>query len=323
MNNENDVPRYDPDNPSTRSLEVSYGLTNDQYDAIALQRERTLGIIRSPETGLIAIVGPCALTNNPEQIRQDGLEIQKLAIAYQGLVMTHRMPPWKPRTNPEDWHGLETTEAEAAYKIVANQAGEHANIAIEAGVYGHITRYGQLLSVAWTGGRNVHKEGMLEALAIHDPSLPLFVKNGLDGSVETALKRVRAINAMREQGVAQSALIYRGGENAQSPEAWEEAYISALERTGGKLIIDVAHGSEIAHDPKNKKSVEGQILAMEHVIELARKDLLPAGIMIEASGVESPTDPVMPLEIALDGVRRLYEIKARVEDINQDELLVA
>lgn len=323
MSIENNIPRYDPGDPNTAELELRYSLSNTQHTAIAEQRERVLSIIRKPSEGLLAVVGPCALTNDPEQISAEGITLQELDTAYEGLVMLHRMPPWKPRTNREDWHGLETTEAEAAYRIVANQAREHANIAIETGHYDHVMRYGQLLTAAWTGGRNVYKDDLIEALAIHDASLPLLVKNGLDGSIEAALKRIRAINAMREQGHIQSALIYRGGENAKTPETWEEAYKLALERTDGKLIVDVAHGSEIAHDPENKKSVKGQTLAMEHVIELAKEGYLPAGVMIEASNIESPTDPVMPLEIALDGVKRLYEIKAGTEDVNQSELLAA
>jgi phospho-2-dehydro-3-deoxyheptonate aldolase len=319
----NNVPRYDPGEPNTATLEQRYVLSEAAHVEIANRRKQALATIHDPAEKLLAVVGPCALTSNPEQISSEGMALKELEAAYEGLMMVHRLPVWKPRTDPKDWHGLETTEPEAAYRILANQADTQANVAIETGHYDHIMRYGQLLTVAWTGGRNVHKEDLIEALAIHDPSLLLLVKNGLDGSLETALKRVHAINTLREQSRPQSALIYRGGSNAQTPEAWEREYKRAIEKTGGRLVVDVAHGSEIAHDPESKKSVKGQIKALEHVIELASSGYVPAGIMIEASDTESPTDPVMPLHIALDGVQRLYEIKTGIRNQEQDEVLAA
>ncbi len=316
-----EVPRY-PDNPDTKSLEKEYGIDDKHRTQINIQREEITDIIDDPKNGLIAIVGPCALTNNPQQHQAEGKRIAELGASHDDLITLHRMPPWKPRTNPRDWHGLETTEPVAAYSQLATEAKLRANVAIETGHYSHIVRYGELASMIWIGGRNVHKSEMIEALAIHDPTIPIGVKNGLNGHIEEALRRVRAVNALRELG-SKAILIYRGGENALTPELWEQEYKKAIEQTDGRVIIDTAHGSEIAHDPSNKKSVEGQIKALEHVIELAQQGYIPAGIMLEASDIESPTDPVIPLEIALEGIRKLYEIKKSMYTKHDGEALVA
>lgn len=73
------------------------------------------------------------------------------------------------------------------------------------------------------------------------------------------------------------------------------------------MIVDVAHGSEMAHDPAGAfgKTVEGQQQALEHVTALAAQGYAPIGIMIEASDIPSPTDPVMPLDVACEGLIKL------------------
>jgi hypothetical protein len=153
----------------------------------------------------------------------------------------------------------------------------------------------------------------MRAIARHDPTLGVGVKNGLSGAIDTALQHVDRINTMREgyEDPASAVLVYRGGENAKNPLAWRNAYLDAHEQTSGLVIVDIAHGTEMAHDPDGqfKKTVAGQILAMEAVLDLAREGYAPAGIMIEASDLKSRTDPHMPLEIALNGVKQLYNIK--------------
>jgi phospho-2-dehydro-3-deoxyheptonate aldolase len=326
MSIEYDPPRYNPSNPDTRTLELQYSLTENQYELIAAQRDRVTDIIRNSATGLIAVVGPCALTNTPEAIEEEGMTIAELDSAYKGLAALHRLPPWKPRTRREDWHGLETTEPEAAYRIIADAARSRGNVAIEMGHYDHVMRYELLTTLGWVGGRNVQRHELAEAIAIHDHSLPIAVKNGLNGAILKARQNIQGINKdIGRNNTSPATLIYRGGENAQTPEAWERQYVRVLQQTRGNVIVDVAHGSEMAHDPEGgfQKSVEGQENALEHVIRLAEMGHIPMGVMIEASDIESPTDPVMPLQVALDGVKRLYEIKMGIQNTEQDELLVA
>jgi hypothetical protein len=85
------------------------------------------------------------------------------------------------------------------------------------------------------------------------------------------------------------------------------------EATQGRYILDTAHGTEMAHDPQRKfgKSVDGQILAVYAMHRLARQGYVPGGTMMEASGLNSPTDPHMPLEIALDGVKQQHAYKVQ------------
>lgn len=295
---------------------------HDVDEALNSPRERTIGII-----------GPCAMTNHPVELIQEGRQI--VAIGGDGLVAVQRMPVWKPRSNPEkDWQGLETglveirdgkgytiestkvEGAKAAYSILGAAAEQYGGAAIEVAHDEHFKRYDRFVPVIWSGSRAIDNIEHQLMIATRDPKTPFLVKNGMDGSIDKALAVVDRINQVRNGWVenpATTAVVFRGGENLRTPESWEKAYIDALDATNGKLIVDVAHGSEIAHDPNGQfgKSVKGQIAAMQSVIRLAREGHVPAGIMIEASNLESPTDPVMPLSIALRGVKALHKAKTR------------
>jgi hypothetical protein len=188
-----------------------------------------------------------------------------------------------------------------------------ANIAVEMGTDPrHLSRYGDSTALAWKGGRNDDQSELTYALATHDTTLPIAVKNGLDGDILKALEDVERIEALRHGMGGRAILLFRGGRNASNPEAWEEQYLQAHELTDGRLLVDWAHGGEQAHDPKGEfgKSVEGQIACMEHTIDIAeRTGKAPAGIFAEASSAKSPTDPVMPFETAIDGTQRLAKVK--------------
>ncbi|MDB5185977.1 MAG: Chorismate mutase, type [Candidatus Saccharibacteria bacterium] len=310
---------YAPELPTNQELEQQYPLTPDAELEIAMARERIGGILSLRESGLVAIVGPCAMTEDTQIIQAEGDEYSELTIDEKGLYVVHRMPTWKPRTNPNEWHGLETTNPELAYKTLITQAIRGAGVSIEIGRKEHADRYGKALVLGWFGGRNVQKGHMMEevALAEENLDLPLAVKNGLNGEIDEALAHVDRLNRLRQErsdDAAPVVLLYRGGENAETPEAWERQYCEALKRTMGAMIVDIAHGTEMAHDPngKFKKSVEGQEAALQHVLDIANSGLTPAGIMSEASNAHSPTDPVMPVEGVVSGVRRLHTQRMNV-----------
>lgn len=286
--------------------------------------------LESPYEKTVALIGPCAMTNHPVELLDEGSRIAELN--EDGLVTVQRMPVWKPRTNPgKDWEGLETALVEmrdgkgyampatalkgmsAALNILAESAGQHGGAAIELKNVQHLDRYKQLISLGWSGSRSVEDKEQQLAVAVRDPKLPYLIKNGMDGSIDLAISAVERINAERDQTInpAPAMLIFRGGEELTTPELWKQACIEAIHRTDGRVVIDVAHGSEMAHDPSGdfKKTVEGQIAAMQAVIELAKEGHISAGIMVEASDLATPTDPVMPLQIALNGVRELHDIK--------------
>jgi hypothetical protein len=72
----------------------------------------------------------------------------------------------------------------------------------------------------------------------------------------------------------------------------------------------------MAHHPEGiyAKSVAGQIACIEHVIAIADKGELPAGIMMEASDADSPTDPLIPFSIAIEGLRQLSSLRRNNDD---------
>ncbi len=108
---------------------------------------------------------------------------------------------------------------------------------------------------------------------------------------------------------ASISLIFRGGKLFDTPDKWEEAYVDALDATNGRLIVDTAHGGEMAHDTEGKfnKSVLGQIACLDHVIELAKAGIVPTGILCEASDAPSQVDPVIPFETAVQKTVELHQ----------------
>lgn len=309
--------RKAPESPSTQDLHAAYPLIPTTELDISLARSRVSSMLTGEEPGLVAIIGPCAMTGDRGTIDREGEVLSLLMNARPGLAALHRIPPWKPRTNPADWHGQETTDPASAYRTLSSRALQGAGVSIEIGMSEHVERYGQLVSLGWIGGRNIGNTALMEQLAVSHPDMPMAIKNGLDGELETALTRVAHINQLRGSDQAPAVLLYRGGDAARDPGSWERLYREALTRTGGRMIIDVAHGSEMAHDPAGtfKKSSEGQIAALEHVLAIAeRHGELPVGIMAEASDAASPTDPHMPFEAAVSAIERLHSLTKQDAD---------
>lgn len=300
-----------PTTPTTELLHALYPIGEVTQLRIDLARERIGNILSGEESGTVAIVGACAMTGDTETIRREGHAQHEVTQRQPGLYVVHRRPTWKPRTNPGDWHGLETTEPELAYRTLAMEAMWGAGVAIELGQPYHAERYGHLLTLGWFGGRNVAKGDLMTAAATQNPTLPLAVKNGLDGDIKPALTKVRMLTDLRGDGAAPVVLLYRGGENATDPNSWERQYRDALEVTGGRMIVDVAHGSEMAHDPDGsyKKSVEGQKRALDHILAIAALGETSNGIMAEASDADSPTDPHIGHQHALEKVISLSNIR--------------
>jgi 3-deoxy-D-arabino-heptulosonate 7-phosphate (DAHP) synthase len=308
---------YAPEIPPLTDLEQAYPLDLDAEREIQVARADVSDVLSGERDGLVVIEGPCAMTLAREVIDREGDALYEAQDRESGLITLHRMPPWKPRTNPADWHGLESEPdtVEAAYRTIAERAEATANVAIEVGHIPHLDRYGRRITLGWIGSRNAGDGELVDALATYDPSMPVGVKNAMDGTIDSAVAHVARIDDLREGRGAPAVVMYRGGTNAQTPEAWEANYRRALERTAGRLIVDTAHGGEMAFDPDGnyKKSILGQIACLERVIQIAEDHgEMPAGIIMEASGAESPTDPVMPFRIALNGARRLHELRMSV-----------
>jgi len=309
-----------PQTPTTAELQQRYPLSLDAELAIANQRDGISSVLIEPADALFASIGYCALPGRDQRhvMRSEGRQVAALEGIGPSMKTSQRAPAHKARTHPErDWQGEEQTDPEGAYETTRDQAEQYANVAAEVRCNTHLERYSHMLSWIWTGGRNADDDELMDNVALYDRRLPVGNKNGLDGTIETALRQVTRINELRSDyeapapAPAPAILVYRGGRNATNPRSWREQYLRALDVTEGKLIVDVAHGSEMAHDPEGNfaKSEAGQILAMEAVLYLAQDNYAPAGIMAEASDLPSRTDPHMPLAVALAGIRELYSIK--------------
>ncbi len=319
-----------PASPNTAELRDEYGIELSTQLAVLETADAVSLKLKGPDGGLVAIIGGCAMTGDKFAVEYEGRRIANFSAEYveHGPTVLHRTPPWKPRTNPDSWHGEETSNPAGAYQTLARLATDNANVAIELASQAHIARYGPMVSFGWIGSRKVEDNRLVRMLAIRDPKLPLGIKNGIDGKIETALESVSMVNEIRSNvsDAAPAILIYRGGQNAVTPEDWQAMYRRALDMTEGRLIVDVAHGSEMAHDPARQfnKSMAGQMLAMEAVINVADRGELPAGIMIEASDIQIDdprhiTDPNIPLSVAFDGIDQLNSRKIGRVKINSEE----
>lgn len=334
------MPITAPETPTTVDLLRLYGsqFSEAAQDRVAAERNHVSDILRGENQTFLGIVGPCAMTDTVEldiegdtllsltqdledNLMQDlelDLESDTLQDSLQNyedeLYYLHRMPPWKPRTNPEDWHGLETTDPAVAYQITVRRALRAVNVSMEFGQPYHPERYGRYATFGWIGSRNVEKTDFIRHVAAHPETatMPLGVMNGLTGDVTSAIEQVNMVNRLRGSDAAPAVLIYRGGEAANSPEAWERLYLRAREQSNGLMIVDMAHGAEMAHHPDGqfKKSVEGQIRAQAHYLELEAQGLGALGLMHEASSAKSQVDPPIPLDIAVNGIQRAARLRS-------------
>lgn len=279
---------------------------------IALKRKAINDTLCGSRAALIAALGPCAPDiNSIQQLLNEAHGLDRvIGATASGIVVVNRLPIWKPRSDPASWQGINASHPEAAEQLIGEVSKRFGMAGIEIGLPEHIETYAHNLAFAWMGARNIHKSDLLRRLASSDPTLPIGVKNGLDGNLAQALAVVEVARSERGEKDGAISLIFRGGANAQDPKSWEEAYIEALRATNGNMIVDVAHGGEMAHSPDRDftKSVIGQIACYDHVIELARDGYIPAGVLCEASDTVSLVDPVIPFDSAINRTLELAQI---------------
>lgn len=271
-------------------------LTTEKRDAINQ-------ILTGQSQSLLLVQGPCAPDiQGIGQLMDEAHDLHRVSRSFiAGVVAVNRLPVWKPRSNPASWHGLDTSHPIAADELIGSIDEQFGMAAIEIGLPEHIGKYASRLAFGWTGARNIENQGLMQQLAIAEPTLPIGIKNGLDGNIDQALKAIEKLRTERDSDGGAVTLIFRGGETLRTPETWEQAYLDALEATNGNMIVDLAHGGEMAHSPVQDftKSVIGQIACFDHVIELAANGHIPVGTMAEASNTISKVDPVMPFETTI------------------------
>jgi hypothetical protein len=303
--------RYAPELPTTQQLHNARVWTLENELAVEQQRKR---IGNAVLYGFFGGAGGCSENGFEPIVSREGRTLREVQDeADEDVATAERKNVWKPRTNIHDWHGQETTDPVGAYNTIANQSAEHANVIMEVAHRYHLERYGRHLSAAWFGSRN-EDDDFMDWVALHYPSLTLLAKNDLSGEFDTAMARVERLNALRGENFDDPApvvLMYRGGENYTSPEDWEEQRNAALEAAGGIMIDDLAHGTEMAHDPSGnfKKSIQGQMDATEHLVDLWKRGHASTGTLMEASDAPSDTDPNEPFDFAIRSIKRLIVIK--------------
>lgn len=272
------------------------------------------------DLGLLSIVGPCSMSDDIELSKNENFVLSEASRLLPIGTVLHRIPPWKPRSDPSEWHGQETTNFQMAIDTITQLSRESGNIAIEIGKEEHIERYSRFLTMAWIGSRNFDNLQLQIDLVRTDTTLPVGIKNNLKCEIKALQDRTDQLSIDRwEAAELEGQLrnqgkifpIFRGGPEIKTPEEWEKKFLECLDTFGRKFIVDVAHGGEMAHAPNRDftKSEMGQLACIEHLLELCSRENIdkPCGIMIEASDAESQTDPVIPLGIGLETIRSFAE----------------
>lgn len=297
--------------PSTSELHERYEISQSTQLLVAKQRLLVCEAIEQVDQTFISVDGPCPLTINPEATMSEAQAKVDNARGLSGYIALDRECFYKPRTDPNAWNGVDGNHREEAYKVISELAARYGNVIAEIGSLEQLQRYGHLLVAMWSGGRNVRNNRLIRELALADRSIPFFVKNGLDGDIEPALGQIAAINKLRGGKGAPAVLIYRGGNNAQTPEASQEQYKRAHEATEGRLFYDTAHGVEMAYHCEGLflKSAIGQMLASQALIHLTQQGYPPLGKLSEASDIPEEIDPHMPLAAGLSDSRKIHSIK--------------
>lgn len=309
-----------PNHPTTEQLHAAYPVSDSVIHEVAAKRQLFSDILSGNKEGFIDINGSCGVTDEEKNtVRTEAQALQARQDNNDSLVLGYRACVYKPRTNPDDWHGMETSHPQAAHELLTQLAIGGSAVAMEVAHPYHLERYGRLLAFGWIGSRNIQERELINHIGMASISLPLGVKNGLDGTIDEAIEHVARINEIRcayaqKLGTiaAPAVLVYRGGENAQTPEAWEKEFINAYEATAGQLIVDTAHGAEMAHHPEGifQKSIEGQNEALKHLLSLAEQGFAPLGKLSEASDIVGQTDPNTSLEFSLQVGQKIHELKA-------------
>lgn len=301
-----------PELPSTGMLHEMYPISEEGIRKVHEKRIEANTALKFGRK-LLVIAGPCAMSDDLEAILDENRQLTEFGEA-EGITILHRVPPWKPRTNPEAWHGLDTSDPETAHRIATAIAEQNGNLAMEFGHPSHVERFLARTALAWRGSRNDQDNELLVALRQSDTALPIAIKNGMSGQIYSALLAAEELSTGRE---APSVLLFRGGEDFTTPGEWVAQLQHVTAATDGIVIVDAAHGGEMAHDPNGRfgKSEAGQLACIDSVIENTNKTKrIPRGIMLETSNLTTPTDPVIPLEQALEKLEELAYVHRKLQN---------
>jgi len=304
-----------PTHVSQEELNGLFVVSEEAYRTVDMNRQIIKDTYHSPGSRLIVAMGECGVVSglSEQRIRRrEGRRLNRLS-EITGSLLMQRLNVWKPRSNPDDWHGIETTDPMFAYETVVVAVNRRVPATMEIFYEDQLERYGHLLSAFWLGSRSTDNPELREALirmAVNYPHIPVGVKNGLDGSINTAVSMIDEINR-RRRDIASDAtpafLIYRGGSAYNTPQKVENMIRGVIEDTEGRVVIDTAHGVECAFDPKRsfQKSVIGQLSALAMVERLLIDGYTFMGLLVEASDNKGQTDPNIPFSMAYRRVEQI------------------
>jgi 3-deoxy-7-phosphoheptulonate synthase len=334
--------------PTPAELAEVHTLTPAAAQAVIRTRQDVTRCLTGEDKRLVVIVGPCS---EDDSVQPDGTpsvvryaqELKKLAedkAINEHLLVIMRCNPAKPRSDL-GLAGLEQKDPVAAHKLLTDISNLEVPLAIEVMNSDHLARYGQLLSLAWIGARNIAETHLRHALSAYS-QLPVLCKNGERGELKPALQAIKTINSSHKNaritlsdgrpahveetgGNPHTGLIWRGGTDYADPQGFERG-LQATADTNLPYGVDCAHDNERAHDPAGKyeKSVEAQKICIDHLLQLIQDGKLsnnPKAILIESYLLEgldtsqqtpgqSWTDPCIGLEDSITLIQRLAKLHA-------------
>ncbi|HSX16523.1 MAG TPA: hypothetical protein VLH86_00275 [Patescibacteria group bacterium] len=337
--------------PSPLELAQAHPLEPGAAEIIHNTRREIIDVMEGRDPRMLVVVGPCSLDDS----RQPDGEYSAVHFAEQlqelsqdpdirdNLLVVMRCPPPKPRTKLGK-RGLEQGSIETAHEILTAIANKGVPLASEVMLARHLAQYGPLLSVVWTGARNGEDVNIRHTLSAY-PDMPVFCKNAGSGDFAMATDAAQTINEPHANvevmlpdgrmgslplspGNAHTGVIYRGGKDATTPEAYEKQLLAIAklsEKLGLPLAADMSHGGAVAHG--GKKSAEGQRQAHDHVLELMAGRLVTIkALWVEAylhegadTSGETPGMSVTDECVCINGLREMLLRTAQVHATLTDE----
>lgn len=314
-----------------QELRDKHPLHESARENIEYSRQEVRDILSGQDKRLLVIIGPCSLDDSvlangtPAAVAM-AARIQAFnqdSFVHNNVKIIMRLPPAKPRTNT-GIAGLEQQNLSKAHQLLADVANMGLPLAIEVMHERHFARFGDMLSLAWLGARDISSTLLRHAASAY-PDIPLLLKNGEDGGIKVAQEAQKTISEphlveltspdghvvkVHSHGNPSTGLISRGGASIKTPADFEH-HISEAASTDMPLIIDAAHGNAMAHDDNFSKSTIGQLRCLDHIAQLAGNGLNLRGIMIESYLIDgrddttpgrSRTDPCLAFEAAADKI---------------------
>lgn len=336
--------------PTPEMLQAEYALDHEAREVIAEARQTVGDILHGKDPRMLAVVGVCA---EDDSLQSDGTPsvlrfgerlsalMDRPEIA-EHLYVVMRCPPAKPRS-ALGMAGLEQENPREARRLLAMLANTKMPLALEIMERDHLAVYGDLTTLGWVGARNNRDTGLRRTLSQYS-GIPILCKNGEHGELDPALQTIETMRAQHPNaaitlpngmkahvelttGHDTTGVIWRGGKLFMSHEAFEHGVMETA-KTGLPYLIDGSHGNAMVHDTEHKKSVEGQIAAFNHTVQLVLSDTLPTmpkGIMLESyliAGADTSrgtpgkswTDPCIDFETLEGMLMQLAGVHATLQE---------